>query len=583
MDMRAVITSLKSKIDANIARLVIFLSLSVVQLVCSVAALDGVVSAYVVFAIFIGAASLPLMYERLSDQSALKHFQIFYIMPLLISVSLTYQYGIAEYLLQIVVMVAVSLLCFSEVGKCVAGLRSFKQSYYLLIVSMAGISLLGFFLIKLPSATKFITLITSIIVYLALEVPGEKLLTFRHESLYEKEKSIFFVGVIIFVYAVISFTGNVNFLLYLAYVVSVVNLGFSFRNDKVLFLIFSAALLLASLIPFGPREIYVDSFVMASIVMLFYLKSPILYFKDTKYGEVRVDYSYHSNKIYLLIDGIIQGERSLSADNRFKNLRCFGSASNNSVVSSIFDIVPRDEKSNIAVLGLGSGILAMFGREKQLINFYEINPEIVKIAYDRRFFDYLGTSKARTSVILGDARDQLSLAESKFYNLIFVDVYLGGDIPSHFLTVEAVSMYFSKLKDNGVVALHITADESENIEPVISFIARHLKLTAVIAYERYKSSSHLIENKGLVKIPEKGNLKSKLLSGMEYFTNIQLTSDNEEEVYSWVVLGRNKSSIKRLLSESRWHVLDHRAGNVLYTDEIIGYKERKGEITQEVD
>jgi DNA-binding CsgD family transcriptional regulator len=144
-------------------------------------------------------------------------------------------------------------------------------------------------------------------------------------------------------------------------------------------------------------------------------------------------------------------------------------------------------------------------------------------------------------------------------------------------------MYFSKLKDNGVVALHITADESENIEPVISFIARHLKLTAVIAYERYKSSSHLIENKGLVKIPEKGNLKSKLLSGMEYFTNIQLTSDNEEEVYSWVVLGRNKSSIKRLLSESRWHVLDHRAGNVLYTDEIIGYKERKGEITQEVD
>lgn len=580
--MRTVLASLISKIDANTARLVVFLSLGVSQLLSTLVAFDGVLPPYIVFAIFLGSVSFPFLYKRLYNQNTLKHFQIFYIIPLLVSTTLTYRYGIGEYLLQIVVMVSMGLLCFSEVSKNIDSLSS-SVTRYIVAASMVGVFLISALLFNFSYTTKFVTLVSSIVIYMILEVPGEKLLAFRNETLYQKEKNIFFASVIVCVYAIISFTGNVGFWVYFAYVVSAVNLGFSFRNDKVLFLIFLAALLIASLIPFGPREIYIDSFVVSSVVMLFYLKSPILYCKNTEYGEVRVDYSYRSNKVYLLVDGVIQGERILAEDSKSKNLRCFGDASKGSVVYGIFDLLPKDKESNVAVLGLGAGMLSMFGRDKQLINFYEINPEIVKVAYDRRFFDYIGNSKSRTSVILGDARDQLNLAQNKFYDLIFVDVYLGGDIPTHFLTVDAIKMYFLKLKENGAIALHVTSSDSENIELIIAEIAEHLKLTALIAYERYKNSTLPMQGSGLVKIPEQGSIRDKILSGMEYFSNIRLTMNQEEEVYSWVVLSKNKEALKGLLYESKWHPLDRGSGTKLYTDEIIGYKKHKVEITEEVD
>ena len=400
--MRTVITSLKRQVDAKVVHPMIFLSLGLAQFICASIALRDVIPSYVVFAIFICSSCFPILYSKFFKQNALKHLQLFYIIPLLISLSMTSYYGVGEYLLQIVVMVAVVLLCFSEVEKGLKEIVADKKNIYFLVLVVLGITLLSLFLLNMKSATKFVTLITAVTVYLVLDIPGEKLLAFRHVSAYQKEKNMLYIFVIISVYAAISFTGTVNFWFYLAYVVSAVNLGFSFRSDKPLFLIYFIGLLLASLIPFGPKEVYIDSIVVSFVIMLLYLKSPILYFRNTKYGEVRVDYGYHSNKIYLLIDGIIQGERFLNEKDATKNLRYFGNVSNDSVVSSIFNAIPSGEKSNVAVLGLGSGVIAMFGGEKQLINFYEINPEIVKIAYDRRFFNYLSTSKSRTSVILGD-------------------------------------------------------------------------------------------------------------------------------------------------------------------------------------
>jgi hypothetical protein len=65
------------------------------------------------------------------------------------------------------------------------------------------------------------------------------------------------------------------------------------------------------------------------------------------------------------------------------------------------------DKANrrIAVVGLGAGTLAAWGRHGDIFRFYEINPDVEQIA--RTWFSFLADSKARNEIVLGDARVQL--------------------------------------------------------------------------------------------------------------------------------------------------------------------------------
>ena len=53
------------------------------------------------------------------------------------------------------------------------------------------------------------------------------------------------------------------------------------------------------------------------------------------------------------------------------------------------------------MVGLGTGTIAAWGRPGDTVTFYEINPDVESIA--RQWFSYLSDSKAKTSVVLGDA------------------------------------------------------------------------------------------------------------------------------------------------------------------------------------
>ena len=59
----------------------------------------------------------------------------------------------------------------------------------------------------------------------------------------------------------------------------------------------------------------------------------------------------------------------------------------------------------IAVIGLGTGTMAAWGRPGDTFRFYEINPAVEGIA--NAWFTFLKDSKARTEVVLGDARVQM--------------------------------------------------------------------------------------------------------------------------------------------------------------------------------
>jgi hypothetical protein len=129
----------------------------------------------------------------------------------------------------------------------------------------------------------------------------------------------------------------------------------------------------------------------------------------------------------------------------------------------------------VAVVGLGAGTLAAWGRPGDTFRFYEINPEVEEIA--RTWFSYLSDSPAHTEVVLGDARVQLELelarGQSHDFDVIAVDAFSSDAIPIHLLTAECADIYARHLAPGGLLLLHIS-NLVLNLEPVAEGLAQHL-------------------------------------------------------------------------------------------------------------
>ena len=128
----------------------------------------------------------------------------------------------------------------------------------------------------------------------------------------------------------------------------------------------------------------------------------------------------------------------------------------------------------VAIVGMGVGTQAWYGRPGDRIVFYEIDPAVVGAA--QRHFGFLRASKADVNIVVGDARKALereAAAEAEKYDILVVDAYSGDSIPYHLVTREAFSLYASRLRPGGILALHIT-NWHVDLLPVCKAAAAHL-------------------------------------------------------------------------------------------------------------
>ena len=93
----------------------------------------------------------------------------------------------------------------------------------------------------------------------------------------------------------------------------------------------------------------------------------------------------------------------------------------------------------VGVIGLGAGTMAAYGQDGDTMRFYEINPLVEGIAGS--LFSYLRESRARVTVVEGDARVSLAREASQGFDVLVVDAFSGDAIPVHLLTVEALKEY----------------------------------------------------------------------------------------------------------------------------------------------
>jgi hypothetical protein len=138
-------------------------------------------------------------------------------------------------------------------------------------------------------------------------------------------------------------------------------------------------------------------------------------------------------------------------------------------------------RRRVAIVGLGAGTMAAWGRAGDTFRFYEINPDVEGMA--RAWFSFLKDSRAWTEVVLGDARIQLEseLARglSEDFDMIAVDAFSGDTIPVHLLTAECARIYQRRLAPGGLLLLHIS-NRMLNLQPVAQGLAQTLGWKAAL-------------------------------------------------------------------------------------------------------
>jgi len=143
----------------------------------------------------------------------------------------------------------------------------------------------------------------------------------------------------------------------------------------------------------------------------------------------------------------------------------------------------RGEPIRMGVVGLGIGTLAAYGRPGDYIRFYEINPDVIRYANDNRFFTYLLDCKSDVDIVPGDGRlsleRELKQGLKQEMDILILDAFNGGAIPSHIVTEEAFDIYLRCLKPDGIIAWHATNRYIDFI-PLAYAVAKRLGLRMAI-------------------------------------------------------------------------------------------------------
>jgi hypothetical protein len=142
----------------------------------------------------------------------------------------------------------------------------------------------------------------------------------------------------------------------------------------------------------------------------------------------------------------------------------------------------RGRLSGVAIIGLGTGTLACHRHEGERWTFFEIDPEVVRIARDERYFRFLSACAPDTPIVIGDARLTLA-ASAENYDLLVVDAFSSDAIPIHLLTREAVRSYLSRLSPHGVMAFHVSNRHME-LARVVAAVGAAEGLTAYMKHDR---------------------------------------------------------------------------------------------------
>jgi hypothetical protein len=132
---------------------------------------------------------------------------------------------------------------------------------------------------------------------------------------------------------------------------------------------------------------------------------------------------------------------------------------------------------NVGVIGLGAGALAVYGREGDTMVFYELDPEVVDVAWAE--FTFLSDMPGTLEIVVGDGRLSLEREAPRGYDVLAIDAFSGDSIPMHLLTREAMAVYAKHLAPGGAIVFQAT-NRYIDIVPVVQKLAAELGMQSVL-------------------------------------------------------------------------------------------------------
>ncbi len=135
--------------------------------------------------------------------------------------------------------------------------------------------------------------------------------------------------------------------------------------------------------------------------------------------------------------------------------------------------------SDVALIGVGTGAMACHREPGERWRFYEIDPDIMRVARDTRYFRFLSECGESAGVVIGDGRISLTHEPDGKFDVIVLDAFSSDTVPAHLLTREALALYFAKMKPNGAIVLHIS-NRHMDLAPIVAALANDQNATAFV-------------------------------------------------------------------------------------------------------
>lgn len=147
--------------------------------------------------------------------------------------------------------------------------------------------------------------------------------------------------------------------------------------------------------------------------------------------------------------------------------------------------------SAVAVIGLGAGTVAAYGRASLEFDFFEIDRTVARLASNPSVFTYLSDSASHTRIIIGDGRLRLADQPTGRYDLIILDAFSSDAIPVHLLTLEAMEVYRSHLAPGGALLVHVS-NRHFDLLPPLRRAAAALGLAGAHRYHQLEMTDQII-------------------------------------------------------------------------------------------
>lgn len=200
------------------------------------------------------------------------------------------------------------------------------------------------------------------------------------------------------------------------------------------------------------------------------------------------------------------------------------------------------------IVGLGTGALASYADGNDSVRFFEIDRRNAELNRGPDpVFRYLELCEGEIDVVIADGRRALAREDATdvpLYDVLVLDAFSGGNVPSHLVTQEAFELYARRVRRDGWILVH-TSNKRLDLRPVLYGAAAHVDARAWFVRNRARANP----------------------DGSTEDAHLVMLSD-------WVVIGWD---------DSPWPALEARLRHGLETDDVLVVQDSRQVVFDGID